>query len=120
MHDLLYSFFNVFCLFVWFNTEAFIEYCKYIPFLKKSLKIQDYYEYQRKGGNLKYPIYLQVNYNNFFNRMISCIYCLLFWINMGTLLFINDYIIFFVNYVFSLVIYYIMLIIIKKYESFDF
>jgi len=117
MADIYISFFNVFCLFIWFKTEAFIEYCKYIPILNKYLKIEEYRKYQFSGGNLEYPIYLQVNYNNFFTRLISCVYCLLFWVNLLTILILDNFIIFFVNYVVSLVIYYMVLFLIKKYEN---
>jgi hypothetical protein len=117
MKDLYFSFFNVFCLFIWFNTEAFIEYFKYIPIINKLLKIKEYYKYQLTGGNLNYPVFLQVNYNNFFTRLISCVYCLLFWINTISLIYINNYLIFFGNYILSIIIYYILLLIIKKYNN---
>jgi hypothetical protein len=117
MQDILFSFFNAFWLFIWFNTEAFIEYFKYIPKLNDILKIKEYHKYQFTGGNLSYPVFLQVNYNNFFTRLISCVYCLLFWINTISLIYISNYLIFFVNYIFSIVIYYILLIIIKNYNN---
>jgi hypothetical protein len=116
MEDILFSFYNVFWLFIWFNTEAFIEYFKYIPFLNNSFKIKNYYKYQSTGGNLTYPVFLQVNYNNFGTRLISCPYCLLFWINLSSLFFIDNLISFFINYIISMILYCVMMIIIKKYE----
>lgn len=117
MTDIIFSFYNAFWLFIWFNTEAFIEYCKYIPKIKDLLKLKEFKDYQFKGGILNYPIYLQVNYNNFFTRLISCPYCLLFWINSTTFLMLNNKYFFFVNYIISIVIYNILLIFIKTYES---
>jgi len=119
MDDLFFSFFNVFCLFIWFQTQAIIEYFKYIPILNSLFKIQNYYKYLKSGGNLKYPIYLQVEYDNFFTRLISCPYCLLFWINCFNLIFIKFFIYFFINYILSIMIYSILVILIKKYESIE-
>lgn len=116
MIDIIFSFYNVFWLFIWFNTEAFIEYMSYIPKIRNLLKVKEFKKHQSEGGILTYPVYLQAYHNNFLNRLISCPYCLLFWINLTTFsLLINKYF-FFVNYVISVVIYYIMLILIKKYE----
>jgi hypothetical protein len=114
MSDLYLCFFNVFCLFIWFKTEAFIEYSKYIPFLNKTFKIKEYYNYQFNGGNLSYPLFLQVNNNNFFTRLISCPYCLNFWVNLVTLPLLSNIVIFFVNYVLSIIIYSILLKLIKN------
>lgn len=105
MTDIIFTFYNVFWLFIWFNTEAFIEYGKYMPKIKDLLRIEEFKNYQFKGGILNYPTYLQVNYNNFFTRLISCPYCLLFWINLTTFLMLNNKYFFFVNYIISTVIY---------------
>lgn len=114
MADLYLCFFNVFGLFIWFKTEAFIEYFKYIPILNKFLKIKEYYNYQFNGGELSYPLFLQTNNNNFFTRLISCPYCLNFWLNLVTLSILNNKLIFFVNYILSIVIYSILLKLIKN------
>ena len=117
MIDIIFTFYNVFWLFIWFNTEAFIEYFKYIPKIRNLLKIKEFKDYQFKNGNLTYPVYLQVYYNNFFTRLISCPYCLLFWVNLTTIMILDNKYFFFVNYVISIVIYYILLLIIKKYNN---
>lgn len=117
MIDIYYCFLNVFCLFIWFHTEAFIEYIRYIPPLSKLLKVKEYIEFQKTKDYLNYPLYLSVYYNNFFTKLISCPYCLLFWINILSLLLLDNKIFIFVNYVISLVIYIIVIIMVKKYES---
>jgi hypothetical protein len=117
MVDLYFCFFNVFCLFIWFNTEAFIEYIKYIPFLNKLLKVKQYIEYQKSSNSLNYPLYLAVYYNNFFTKLVSCPYCLLFWVNLLSLLLLNNIMFIFINYVVSLVLYSSVILIVKKYES---
>lgn len=119
MTDIIFTFYNVFWLFIWFNTEAFIEYCKYIPKVRDYLKIKEFKDHQFKGGILNYPVYLQVYHNNFFTRLISCPYCLLFWINLTTFMILYNKYFFFVNYVVSVVMYYIVLVIIK-YENNNF
>jgi hypothetical protein len=108
MQDILFSFFNAFWLFIWFNTEAFLEYIKYLPKIRDLFKIKEFKEYQLKAGVLTYPTYLQVYYNNFLTRLISCPYCLLFWINLSTIGLLMNVYFFFVNYVISVVIYYIL------------
>ena len=112
MKDLYYCFFNVFLLFVWFNTEAFIEYMRYIPYINELLKIKQYIEYQKKNNCLNYPLYLVVYYNNFFTKLISCPYCLLFWVNISSSYLLSDNIFIFVNYIISLILYSILVIII--------
>lgn len=116
--DYLYiSFFNIFCLFIWFKTDAFIEYFKYIPYCKYIFKIDNYNKYLKDITYVSYPIYLQLNHNNFFTRLISCPYCMLFWINCFNLFFYKFSIYFFVNYILSLIGYCLVNLLVKKYES---
>lgn len=117
MEDLYFSFFNVFCLFIWFNTEAFIEYIRYIPYINNFLKVKQYIAYQKNDDSLNYPLYLTVYYNNFFTKLISCPYCLLFWVNLLSLGLLNNIMFIFVNYVISLILYSVVILIVKKYES---
>jgi hypothetical protein len=76
--DIQFVFINLFLLIVWFNTDAFIEYLKYIPYFKKYLKIDEYFKF-RLCQDLSYPNFLVIKYNNFFTKLISCPKCLNFW-----------------------------------------
>lgn len=103
------SFFNVLVLIIWFKTDAFVEYFCFLPIVKK------YFKARELNLASSFSNFLAVNYNNhFIIRLISCVYCLNFWISILTS--------FFVGYKFFALIYFLSLInykilhIISKYE----
>jgi hypothetical protein len=61
-------------LFIWFNTNAFVEYLSFIG-VGNLLHIRDYTEATKDDPATTYPEYLIANHNNFFTRMISCPKC---------------------------------------------
>jgi hypothetical protein len=68
----------VLCMFLWFNTDAFQHYFKWVPFLK----IKDYENYTKiSSGRIKYPDFLFLQSDNFFTKLISCKPCLCFWLS---------------------------------------
>ena len=68
-------------LIVWFKTHAFIEYTSLLK-LKKLFKIDKYEEEFNMGLYTDYPSFLALNYDNFFVRLITCVYCLSFWLSL--------------------------------------
>lgn len=69
-----------FILVVWFKTNAYIEYCK---FLKINF-ISFYKDYEIKKNEedvrMTYPDYLLKYHECFFTRLLSCPICTSFWI----------------------------------------
>jgi hypothetical protein len=109
----LFSFFNVALLLVWFQTNAFVEYGRYIPFIKRI--INSYEKSLSAGINGTFINFLSLNYNSFFIRLVSCPYCLNFWLTLPYLYFFNIKYLAFI-YIISLIIYKILNIL-SKYES---
>lgn len=112
--DLKFVFFNLFLLIIWFKTEAFIEYFKYIPVLRNLCKIEEYYKF-RLSQDVIYPDFLVIKYNNFFTRLISCYKCINFWITAGSLYFYAYKMNFFFVY-FTVIILYSIFNKLDKYE----
>lgn len=73
---------SVICiLIIWFQTEAIVEYGKLLmPKLFSGYNNMTY---------SSYPEYLQAEHNNFFTRLISCPFCLGFWVALFMSLFIG-------------------------------
>jgi len=75
---ILYSMFGYVSILIWLKTDAFYEYFKIFGF--KLLK--EYEKTKQLGLNNNFSKFLYINYNNFFTRLISCVYCLTFWISI--------------------------------------
>ena len=90
-------------LFVWFNTNAFIEYCRLLGF--KKLFLIDKFE---NSPELDYPSFLINNKNCFLFRLLVCPACLGAWINAGFFFLNYDFILAIVNYWVSLFAYFIL------------
>jgi len=69
-------------LFVWFKTDAFTEYLSLFG-LGRFLLVNDWIEAVKDDPGLSYPAYLIYCNPNFFNRLISCSNCLVFYISAG-------------------------------------
>jgi hypothetical protein len=112
--DLKFIFINLFLLIVWFKTEAFIEYCKYIPIFKNLFKIHEYYKF-RLSQDVSYPDFLVIKYNNFFTRLVSCYKCMNFWFCVTGLCFYTFKMNFFFIY-FTVILLYNIFNKLEKYE----
>lgn len=72
---ILYSLIAFSFIFIWLKTDAVYEYLKFF-----NIKVIKEYEKAKNAGlNNNLPKFLFINYNSFFTRLISCIYCLSFW-----------------------------------------
>jgi hypothetical protein len=70
--------FTVFFLFMWFNTEAFIEYAKLFGG-KKFFYIDDFEDELKQLNCINYIEFLSKRSNSFFIKLITCPLCLGFW-----------------------------------------
>jgi hypothetical protein len=115
-NDLYFIFINAFVLLIWFKTEALYEYGTKIPILNKFLKLNRYIEFKKKYSDVKYPIFLNIEQNNFFTKLLSCPICLNTWLNILTYPFLSLYNTIFLNFFGSLILYYISVILMKQHD----
>ena len=110
MIEALYqSFFICFILNVWFNTNAFVEYCKYLNFGWLVFYITDYEKRKELAPSLTYVSYLRTTFpESFFIKLITCPVCISFWINVLCSIGVSNWSIFFVNCWLSLALYYML------------
>jgi hypothetical protein len=97
-------FYVVFFLYMWFDTDAFVEYSKLLG-LGKLLKISNWEEYREINPRLDYLEYLRLKHSSFFIRLVSCKQCLCFWISLSSFLFFTCIFLFPVVYMLSYLIY---------------
>ena len=104
LNDFKFIFINLFLLIIWFKTEAFYEYFKYISILNKFFKFKHYKEFICMQYEI-YPNFLVIKHNNFFTRLISCPKCINFWITLILIFFVNSFFSLFIIYTLSLMLY---------------
>jgi hypothetical protein len=85
----LQVFYVVFLMFIWFKTDAFIDYSKLFK-LSKLFKIEDWNEYRIINPKIEYLDYLKIKKKSFFTKLIGCEYCLLFWVVLFSCIFNNN------------------------------
>jgi hypothetical protein len=73
------SFLVALLLLVWFETDAFNEYCKLFK-LTNFFYLDEFNATLKEGSTLSYPDFLREFYNSFFTRLISCPICLSVWL----------------------------------------
>ena len=78
---LIQIFWVVFILFIWFNTDAFIQYAKLLK-LDKIAKIDLWESYRLTNPKITYLEYLSIKHRGFFTKLITCKPCLNFWITL--------------------------------------
>lgn len=100
---LIQIFWIVFVLFIWFNTDAFIQYSKLIK-LDKKFKISDWESY-RLLSKISYQEYLALKHRNFFTKLVSCKPCLAFWISLIVLIIFSSLYYFPLIYILSYILY---------------
>lgn len=104
---------NLLLLTVWFQTNAFIEYAKILVVGNKFLKVDEFEGESRMTG-VNYPEFLQLNYNCFFTRLISCPYCILFWLCVVQSTATSNPLIGIVVYYPTIFLYFLLQLIVKK------
>lgn len=76
---ILLCFVSAFFLFIWFETEAVLEYAKLFR-LDSLFFTKEYEEAKKTIEDLTYPSYLEIYQKNFINKILSCAYCLCTWV----------------------------------------
>jgi len=109
IESILFSFFSCFVLTIWFQTNAFAEYLFFLPVVKK------YNLAKKLNVATTFLNFLSINYDSFFVRLISCPYCVNFWINLFLSYFIG-WKFFGLLYILS-ILQYKIIVILSKYES---
>ena len=112
-YSLEYIFLVSLVMIVWLKTEAFYEYCKLFGF-KKVFYIEEYSIFAEATPEMGYIEYLQIEYDCFFVRLISCPICLGIWLNIILSLVLWNFNLFFVETGASLLLYFITAFFIKK------
>ena len=107
------AFTSAIILIIWFQTEAFYEYCKLFGF-KKLFKIKDYSDFSEISDEGTYIEYLNIQYDSFLVRLISCPICLGIWLNILFCAFLSDFSFFFVQTWLSFLLYFITVLLMKK------
>lgn len=65
-------------LLVWFQSNAFVEYCELLH-LTKLFYLSDYLQMVKEGATLSYLDFLVEFHNSFFVRLITCPICVSVW-----------------------------------------
>ena len=105
-------FYVVFLLYIWFDTDGFIEYSKLFR-LDKKFKIDLWIEYRELNPKMNYLSYIRLKHSNFFTRLISCKPCLCFWIVFLICLIFGNFLSFPIIYIMSYLIYNLICKLIK-------
>src|SRR5579872_4341685 len=71
------------CLLIWFKSEAFVYYSE-LFFSRKSLMLDEYFKL-KEVCQLSYPNFLLLEHPNFLTKLLSCVLCLNFWLEIPVL-----------------------------------
>ena len=105
-------FYVVFLLYMWFDTDGFLEYSKLLG-LKKRFKINLWEEYREINPKLDYLSYMRLKQSNFFIKLITCKQCLCFWLVLISCIFFTNFFYFPVIYMMAYLIYNLICKLIK-------
>lgn len=75
-----YLIFNIITiLYIWFDTDAIVEYAKL--FRLRFFKYKEYENRHEVYKDCEYAIFIAAKYNNFFTKLAACPICLSVWFN---------------------------------------
>ena len=97
-------FYVVFLMFVWFETDAFVEYSKLFR-LSSFFKIDDWEKYREINHRISYLEYLRIKHCSFFVKMLTCRQCLAFWLVLVTYSYFDGVVFFPAVYILSYLVY---------------
>jgi len=101
---MLSIFWCIFLLFIWFKTDAFIQYSELFG-LSNKFKISEWLDYRILNPKISYLEYISIKNRNFLTKLISCVPCFLFWIVILVSLLMNTLFYFPITYIISYVVY---------------
>lgn len=99
--------FTIVCLLIWFHTETVVSYAQFFG-LRKLFKINDFVENRTNDFTIEYPQWLYKKYPGFFTKLLSCPWCIGFWICLLSCLFYDTTNMFFAEYLASMIIYFLV------------
>ena len=94
-------------LFIWFDTNTFVEYAKLFK-LKRFFKINLFEEYKLINPKITYHHYIRQKHPSFITKLMTCQPCFCFWIVMIFCAIYNNIILFPIIYLCSYIIYKIL------------
>lgn len=97
-------FYVVFLLYMWFETDGFVEYSRLFG-LSKKFRIDLWEQYREINPRLDYFGYIRLKHSSFLIRLITCRQCLCFWLALFSCLAFSDIFLLPVVYVLSYLIY---------------
>jgi hypothetical protein len=68
-------------LYIWHNTDVFVEYMSLFK-MDKFFHIRVYKKEQEMNPMIDYETFLLTNHNSFFIRLITCPICVSVWLNL--------------------------------------
>jgi len=115
MDHLVFSFLNAAFLFFMYHTEAFVEYIKLFR-LNKLFEIEKYEKYLDTYGEGDYWDYLVFDKKTFLRKLLSCPFCVSFWLNVICFAFHKESVMFIVSLWLTLFLYLILKFLLKRSE----
>jgi len=114
MESIVYSFLGASVLFFLYDTDALVEYAKLFR-LHKPFEIDKYEKYLDTAGGGSYWEYLTWEKPSFLRKLVSCPFCVSFWLNLGMLYFYRPNLpMFIVNIWLTLFLYLTLKFLLKK------
>jgi len=108
MYFILQIFWIIFILFIWFETDGFVEYSRFLG-LSKLFKIDRFDQYKKENNpKITYLSYIRQNHSSFITRLVTCAPCLNFWITLAITVIYNDLFMYPVVYLVSYLLYRIL------------
>ena len=108
-------FFITLILIIWFDTDAFLEYCRLFK-LTRFFKIKEFNKAYENNFELTYLFYIKRYHDCFFVRLITCPICLSVWLSIILCAIANSLVCIPLICVVSLIIYYLFKMV-QKYAD---
>ena len=117
MEVIVYPFLVSIMLFYMYETDFFVQYAKTF-WLGKLFKIKEYEEHLNRSPEDTYWEWLVWDKQTFLRKLISCPYCLGFWLNVGAYFIYKDVGLLIINLWLSLFLFLVLKIMIRRaYEG---
>jgi hypothetical protein len=80
MDTLISSLWVAMVLYLLYETTVVYSYLKRLPFLNFITHVKDYEKARKDDWSLSYSFFMQYNYGGFMLELLTCRYCLGFWL----------------------------------------
>jgi len=115
MEHLVYSFLNASLLFYMYDTDAFVEYVRLFK-LNKFFKIEKYEKYLDTFHEGNYWDYLVYEKKTFLRKLLSCPFCVSFWMNIICFACHKESVMFIVSLWLTVFLYLVLKVLLKRSE----